>query len=199
MVLNLACLEKVDNLVVYIDEVLLKLILKVKVILLKFQFLGTSHVGSYLRDIRICYFDSCNGDAYEYTSQINCLSIRLVKEMSEKPKSIVEYDTRNVGLPYVLKCIINGAAIVTYTKRNCWYLVKSRSRPLQNISSNLCCHWTHIHGKFSHKTFSTKTQPFLEKDWENRATVPVDFVNFQKNCVNWKGFIKRVYKFMLDK
>nr|AVR57658.1 hypothetical protein [Halamphora calidilacuna] len=199
MMLNLACLEKADDLVVYIDEVLLELILKVKFILLEFQFLGTSHVGSYLGDTRICYFDTCNGEAYGYTSQINCLSIRLVKEMSEKPKSIAEYNKRNVGLPYVLKYIGNGATIVSYTKCNCQYLVKSSSRPLQNISSNLCCHWTHIHGKFAHKTFSSKAQPFLEKDWENRATVPVHFVNFQENCVNWKGPIKRVYKFMLNK
>ena len=127
MMLNLACLEKADNLVVYIDEVLLELILKVKAILLEFQFLGTSHVGFYLGDTRICYFDTGNGEAYGYTSQINCLSIRLVKEMSEKPKSIAEYNKRNVGLPYVLKYIGNGATIVTYTKRNCQYLVKSSS------------------------------------------------------------------------
>ena len=162
--------------VVYIDEVLLELILKVKVILLKFQFLGTSHIGFYLGDTRIYYFDTCNGEAYRYASQLNCLSIRLVKELSEKPKSIAVYDIRNVGLSYVLKYIGNGATILTYTKLNYRYLVKSSSRPLQNISSNLCCRWTHIHGKFSHKTFSTKAQPFLEKDWENRATVPVDFV-----------------------
>ena len=199
MMLNLACLEKADDLVVYTDEVLLELILKVKVILLEFQFLGTSHIGSYLGDTRICYFDTCNGDAYRYTSQINCLSIRLVKEISEKPKSIAEYNIRNVGLPSVQKYNGNGVTIVTYTKRNRLYLVKSNSRLLRKTSSNLCCHWTHIHGKFSYKTFSTKSQPFLEKDWENRATVPVDFVNFQTNCENWKGPIKRVYKFMLDK
>jgi cytochrome c oxidase subunit 1 len=52
--LNSACLEKADELVVYTDKVLLELILKVKVTLLKFQFLGTSHVGFYLGDIRIC-------------------------------------------------------------------------------------------------------------------------------------------------
>lgn len=52
--LNFACLEKAGELVVYTDKVLLKLILKVKVTLLKFQFLGTSHVGFHLGDIRIC-------------------------------------------------------------------------------------------------------------------------------------------------
>jgi retron-type reverse transcriptase len=197
--LNLACLEKADDLVVYTDEVLLELILKVKVILLEFQFLGTSHIGFYLGDIRIFYFDTCNGEAYRYASQINCLSIRLVKEMSEKPKSIAEYNLRNVGLPYVLKYTGNGATIVTSTKRKCWYLVKSSSQLLQNTSSNLCCRWTHTHGKFSYRTFSTRAQPFIEKEWENRAIVPVDFVNFQENCVKWKGPIKRVYKFMLNK
>lgn len=197
--LNLACLGKADDLVVYIDEVLLELIFKVKVILLEFQFLGTFHIRSYLGDTRIYYLDTCNGEAYGYTSQINCLSIKLVKEMSEKPKSIVKYDIRNVGLLKFRKEYGNGSIIVTYTKRNCQYLVKSSSRPLQNISSNLCCHWTHIHGKFSHKTFSSKAQPFLKKDWENRATVPVDFVNFQENCVNWKGPLKRIYKFILNK
>lgn len=98
LMLNLACLEKADDLVVYINEVLLELILKVKDILLKFQFLEISHVGSYLVDTRICYFGTCNGDACGYTGQINHLSIRLVKEMSEKPKSITEYDIRRITL-----------------------------------------------------------------------------------------------------
>lgn len=128
MMLNLACLEKADDLVVYIDEVLLQLILKVKVILLEFQFLGISHVGSYLGGTRICYFDTCNGDAYGYTSQINCLSIRLVKEMSEKPKSIAEYDIRNVGLRKSRKMYYNGGTILASTKRNCQ--VQITSRPL---------------------------------------------------------------------
>ena len=199
VILNLACSEKADELVVYADEVLLELIHRVKVILFKFQFLGTSHVGFYLGDTRICYFDVCNGDACRHTSQINCLSIRFVKEMSEKPKSIAEYDVQNVGLSKSRKGYGNGAAKVIHTNRNYLCIIKSNSRPLQNISSNLCSRWTHIHGKFSHKTFSTKAQPFLEKDWKNRATVPVDFVNFQKNCASWRGLIKKIYKFMLDK
>ena len=103
------------------------------------------------------------------------MSIRFVKEMSEKPKSIAEYDVQNVGLPEEYG---NGVTTVIHTNRNYWCIIKSNSRLLQNISSNLCSRWTHIHGKFSHKTFSTKAQPFLKKDWENRATVPVDFVNF---------------------
>lgn len=145
------------------------------------------------------YFDTYNGNAYMYASQINRLSIGLVKEMSEKPKSIAGYNIRNVGLPYALKCIGNGATIITDTKYKCWYVVKSSSQLLQNTSSNLCCRWTHTHGKFFYRTFSTKDHPFLEKEWKDRATVPVDFVNFQKNCVNWKVPIKRVYKFMLNK
>jgi hypothetical protein len=52
--LNLACLEKADELVLYTDKVLLELILKVKVTLFEFQFLDTSHIGFYLGDIRIC-------------------------------------------------------------------------------------------------------------------------------------------------
>jgi hypothetical protein len=58
--LNLACLEKADDLVVYTDEVLLELILKVKGTLLKFQILGISHGGFYLEDIKIFYFDTYN-------------------------------------------------------------------------------------------------------------------------------------------
>ena len=69
MMLSLACFEKAYDLVVYTDEILLELILKVKVILLKFQFLGTFHVGFYLGDTKIGYFDTCNGKAYRYTSQ----------------------------------------------------------------------------------------------------------------------------------
>ena len=82
--------------------------------------------------------------------------------MNEKPKSIAEYDIRNVGLPYVLKYTGNGATIVTYTKRNCWYLVKSGSRHLQNTSSNLCCHWTHIHGFRSSKSCHTALKSVRE-------------------------------------
>lgn len=147
--LNLACLEKADDLVVYTNEVLLELILKVKVILLKFQFLGTFHVGFYSEDIRICYFDTCNGNAYRYASQINCLSIRLAKEISEKLKGIAEYNIRNVGLLHVPKHTGNGAIILTYTNRNRWYLVKSGSRLLQNTNNNLWYHWKHIHDKFT--------------------------------------------------
>jgi len=86
MMLNLACLEKADNLTVYIDEVSLKLILMVKVILLGFQFLAIFHIRLYLGDTRIYYIDACNGKAYRYTDQIRCLSIRLVKWMNEKPR-----------------------------------------------------------------------------------------------------------------
>lgn len=59
--------------------------------------------------------------------------------MSEKPKSIAEYNIRNVGLPYVSRYIGHGATIVTYTKCNRWSIVKSGSQLLQNTSSNLCC------------------------------------------------------------
>jgi group II intron reverse transcriptase/maturase len=118
--------------------------------------------------------------------------------MSEKPKSIVEYNIRIIGLPSVRKYIGNGDTIVAFAGHNCQLWSKSGSRLLQNTSSNLCCRWTHIHSKFYYRTFSSKAHPFLEKGWENRATVPVDFVNFQNDCVNWKGPIKRVYKFMLN-
>jgi hypothetical protein len=119
------------------------------------------------------------------------LSIIFAKELSEKPKSIAEYNLRKVGLPYVLKYTGNGAIIVTGTTRKCWYLVKSSSRLLQNTSSNPCCHWIHIFGKFFYRTFSTKAQSFLEKEWKNRATVPVNFFNFQKNCGNRKRTCKK--------
>jgi hypothetical protein len=48
MSLNLACLEKADNLAVYADEVLLELILMVKIKLLESQFLGPLMSGLIL-------------------------------------------------------------------------------------------------------------------------------------------------------
>lgn len=137
------------------------------------------------------YFDTYNGNAYRYTSQINRLFIKLVKEMSEKLKSIAGYNIRNVGLPYALKCIGNGATIKTDTKGKLWYLVKSSSQLLQNTSSNLCCHWTHTDDKFSYRISFTKAHPFSETEWKDCATVPVDSVNFQKNWAKWKGCIKK--------
>ena len=50
--LNLACLEKADNLAVYADEVLLELILMVKVKLLEFQFLVPLMSGLILEILR---------------------------------------------------------------------------------------------------------------------------------------------------
>ena len=47
------------------------------------------------------------------------MSIGLVKEINEKLKSIAEYNLRNVGLPYVLKRIGNGATIITDGKYKC--------------------------------------------------------------------------------
>ena len=117
--LNLACLEKADDLAVYVNEVLLELILMVKVKLLEFQFLEASYVGTYLGDTRIRYFDTCNGYFYRYTCQIKCLSIKLVKEISEKPRSIAEYNVRNVRLSSVRKCMGNGGTIVTFAGHNC--------------------------------------------------------------------------------
>lgn len=201
LILNLACLEKADDLVVYTDKVLLELIiLMVKVILLEFQFFGPLMSGSILEILGYIIFIFVTGMLTNMPVINNRLSIRLVKRMSEKPKSIAEYNIRNVRLPYVSKYIGNGAPIVTYTRRNRWSFVKSGSQLLQNTSSNLCCRWTHIHGKFSYKIFSTKVQPFLEKNWKSCATVPVDFVNFQTTCVNWKGPVKKkIYNFMLNK
>jgi hypothetical protein len=128
VVLNLACLEKAGDLAVYADEALLELILKVKVILLEFQFLGTSHVGLYLGDIRIYCSDVCDGNAYRHTSRPNCLSLRLVKGMSEKPKSIVEYNLRSTGLPSTCKCNGNGADVVAHARCNNRVLVKVGSQ-----------------------------------------------------------------------
>lgn len=92
----------------------------------------------------------------------------------------------------------NGDTIVAFAGHNCQLWAKSDSQLLQNTSSNLCCRWTHIHKKLYYRTFSSRAHPFLEKDWQNHVTVPVDFANFQNDCVSWKKPIKKVYKFMLN-
>ena len=84
------------------------------------------------------------------------MSIRLVKQLSENPKGIAKYDVRNVGLPKSQKGYGNGVIIVIYTNRNCWCIIKSNSRPLRDIISNLYSRWTQTHGRFSYEIFSTK-------------------------------------------
>ena len=91
----------------------------VKVKLPEFQFLGASHVRPYFEDTIIRYFDTCKGFFYRYAGQIKCLSIRFVKGMSEKPKSIAGYNIRNIGLPSVRRYIGNGDTIVAFAGHNC--------------------------------------------------------------------------------
>jgi hypothetical protein len=55
---------------------------------------------------------------------------------------------------------------------------------------------TGIHNSYT-RFYSTKS--FLENEWKKRATIPKEFVTFQKICVSWKGPVKdHVYKFLLD-
>jgi group II intron reverse transcriptase/maturase len=194
---NIACTEKAKRLLTQVDRFVLMLTLMVKVILLELQFLDPSHVGVCLAGYRAYLTDVRYGNAIGHTSQKNRVVISHFKGMNGVPKRVSGQDIRNTGWSKVLLTDYGHRAfVVTKFLSNDRGIVKEGSHLGYKGKRNVSGRWT---GIYSFYTRLYSTQPFLEHDWEKRATIPEEFVTFQKKCVNWKGPVKdHIYKFLLD-
>ena len=192
---NIACTEKVKRLPTQVDRFVLMLTLMVKVILLELQFLDPSHVGVCLVGYRAYLHDVRYGNAIGHSSQKSRVAISHFKGMSGVPKRVSGQDIRNTGWSKVLLTDYDHRVFVV-TKFNDRDIVKEGSQLGYTGGRNVSGRRTGIHNFY---TRFYSTQSFLENEWKKRATIPKEFVTFQKKCVSWKGPVKdHVYKFLLD-
>lgn len=202
---NIACTEKAKRLPTQVDRFVLMLTLMVKVILLELQFLDPSHVGVCLVGYRAYLFDVRYGNAIEHSSQKSRVAISHFKGMSGVPKRVSGQDIRNTGWSKVLltnydyrvfvvmKSPLVGGKEALLNGRD---IVKGGSQRGYTGGRYVFGRWTGIHNSY---TRFYSTEPFLEDEWKKRATIPEEFVAFQKKSVNWKGPVKdHIYKFLLD-
>jgi group II intron reverse transcriptase/maturase len=202
---NIACTEKAKRLPTQVDRFVLMLTLMVKVILLELQFLDPSHVGVCLVGYRAYLLDVRYGNAIGHSSQKSRVVINHFKGMSGVPKRVSGQDIRNTGWSKVLLTDYDHRAFVVTKSSpvggkkslpNGRGIVKGGSQLGYTGGRNVSGRWAGIHNSYI-RFYST--QPFLENGWKKRATIPEEFVTFQKKCVNWKGPVKdHIYKFLLD-
>jgi group II intron reverse transcriptase/maturase len=84
--------------------------------------------------------------------------------------------------------------------------VKGGSQLAYIVGKDVSSRWTGIHDPFSPgvRKLSSKAKvrrggPFLETNWEERATIPTEFITFQSKCKQWKGPVKaHIHKFLYD-
>jgi group II intron reverse transcriptase/maturase len=203
---NIACTEKAKRFPTQVGRFKLMLTLMVKVILLEFQFLDPSHVGVCLVGYKAYLLDVRYGNAIGHSSQKNRMAISHFKGMSGVPKRVTGQDVRNTGWSKALLMgydhrvfIVTKYPIIRRNKSlpNSRDIVKGGSQHGYTGGRYVPGRWTSIH-KFCTRFYSTQIF-FLEDGWKKRATIPEEFVTFQKKCVDWKGPIKDyIYKFLLD-
>jgi group II intron reverse transcriptase/maturase len=202
---NIACTEKAKRLPTQVDRFVLMLTLKVKVKLLEFQFLDPSHVGVCLVGYRAYLLDVRYGNAIGHSSQKSRVAISHFKGMCGVPKRVSGQDIRNTGWSKVLLTDYDHRVFVVMKSPqvggkealpNGRDNVKEDSQLGYTGGRNVSSRWTGIHNSY---TRFYSTQSFLEDEWKKRATIPEEFVTFQKKCVKWKGPVKdHIYKFLLD-
>jgi group II intron reverse transcriptase/maturase len=203
--MNIACTEKAKRLPAQVDRFVLMLTLMVKVILPELQFLDPSHVGVCLVGYRAYLLDVRYGKAVGHSSQKSRVVISHFKGMSGVPKRVSVQNTRNTGWSKVLLTgydhrafVVTKSPLIGKKKSllNGGDIVKGGSQLGYTGGRNVSGRWTGIHKSY---TRFYSTQPFLEDGWKKRATIPEEFVTFQKKCANWKGPVKdHIYKFLLD-
>jgi group II intron reverse transcriptase/maturase len=194
---NIACTEKAKRLPAQVGRFVLMLTLMVKVILPELQFLDPSHIGVCLVGYRAYFSDVRYGNAVDHSSQKSRVAISHFKGMSGVPKRVLKQNVRNTGWSKVLLMNYDHRALVVMKSlSNGRGIMKWGSQLGYTGGRDVSGRWTGIHNSYNR---SYSTQLFLEDGWKKRATIPEEFVTFQKKCVNWKGPVKdHIYKFLLD-